>query len=66
MAFASKVSEAMGKASETQVWLDYALVCACIQKDQHATLDKAWQHIGGMLYRMQEQSEEFCRKVAKR
>lgn len=50
--FVAKLSDAEGEAAETQVWLDYALACAYIEKDAHATLDDKFDHIISMLINM--------------
>src|SRR3712207_2848537 len=42
-AFISKVDDALGEAMETQAWLDHALACGYISKDQHRSYDGAWQ-----------------------
>lgn len=65
-AFINKLNEAQGEAMETQSWLDDALDCGYIDTATHARCDEAWQHIGGMLGRMIEQSATFCRRSAVR
>ena len=60
-AFVNKVNEAPGEATETQAWLDHALACDYINTKQHAVLDKEWQRIGGMLNRMIQKADTFCR-----
>jgi four helix bundle protein len=62
--FINKINEAMGEATETQSWLDDALDCCYISADQHRSLDDAWQNIGGMLNRMIDKAEDFCRNAA--
>ena len=59
-AFANKLNEALGEAMETQAWLDHALDCGYFEADEHALLDKSWQHIGAMLNRMIQLSPTFC------
>jgi four helix bundle protein len=63
-AFVNKLNEALGEAMETQAWLDHSLECEYIALKQHEELDKAWQHIGAMLNKMIQQSDDFC-KTAK-
>src|SRR5688572_14250388 len=60
-AFVNKLNEALGEAMETQAWLDHSLECEYIAFEQHEELDKAWQHIGAMLNKMIQQSDDFCR-----
>lgn len=60
-AFINKLNEALGEAMETQAWLDHALDCQYIDSPNHHSLDAAWQSIGGMLQRMMDRAEDFCR-----
>jgi four helix bundle protein len=60
-AFTSKVVEALGEAMETQVWLDHALDSGYITAAEHRKADAACQSVGGMLNRMIERAEDFCR-----
>lgn len=46
--FVSKLSEALGEATETQVWLDHAL-------------DANWAEVGAMLQGMIDKAPAFCR-----
>ena len=64
-AFASKLTDALGEATETQSWLDDALDCGYINTAQHRDLDNAWQGIGGMLNRMINKADDFCRTSAR-
>ena len=64
-AFVNKVNEALGEAMETQAWLDHALACEYISSDVHRELDEAWQHVGGMLNRMIQRVDDFCRSISK-
>jgi four helix bundle protein len=59
-AFVNKLNQALGEAMETQSWLDAALDWGYIEADTHERLDREWQHIGGKLRRMIQQSERFC------
>jgi four helix bundle protein len=60
-AFVNKLNEALGEAMETQAWLDHSLECEYVTFEQHQELDVAWQHIGAMLNKMIQQSDDFCR-----
>src|SRR3990172_5077498 len=59
--FMSKLSEALGEAAETQVWLDDAADCEYMTKSQHRALCAGWDSVAAMLYRMMQRSTEFCR-----
>ena len=63
-AFTSKLTDALGEATETQSWLDDALDCDYISISQHKELDAAWQSIGASLNKMIERSDDFCKGVA--
>ena len=65
-AFVNKINEAMGEAMETQAWLDHASHCGYITQQQYDELDQAWQKIGGMLNRMIERADDFCRRANRR
>lgn len=58
--FASKLSEALGEATETQAWLDHATDCGYIDGDTHRKLNANWQSIGAMIFRMIERTSDFC------
>ena len=65
-AFVSKIDDALGEAMETQVWLDHAVSCEYISRDDYRSLDAAWQSIGAMLQRMIDRADTFCRKASAR
>jgi four helix bundle protein len=60
-AFISQINHALGEATETQSWLDHARDSDYITPAQFAELDASWQQIGGMLHKMTERSNDFCR-----
>ena len=60
--FVSKLSEALGEAHETQVWLDHAFDAKYLALDQHAERNAAWQEIGAMLRAMAAKSAQVCGK----
>ena len=62
-AFASKLTDALGEATETQSWLDDALDCGYVTAAQHRDHDAAWQRIGGMLNNSIEKADEFCKNA---
>ena len=63
--FVSKLTDALGEATETQSWLDDALDCGYISATQHRDHDAAWQSVGGMLNNTIEKADDFCRNAAK-
>ena len=64
-AFINKIDEALGEAMETQAWLDHALDCEYLNRQQYSQLDDAWQKIGAMLNRMIERADDFCRTASR-
>jgi four helix bundle protein len=64
-AFINKIDEAMGETMETQAWLDHALDCEYLDHALHRALDEAWQRVGGMLNRMIQRSDDFCRSSSR-
>ena len=63
-AFASKLTDAIGEANETQSWLDDALDCEYITPAQHRDFDAAWQSIGGMIANMIQKTNDFCKSAS--
>ena len=62
-AFINKIDEALGEAMETQAWLDHALDCGYLDRNQYRTLDDSWQKVGAMLNRMIQRADDFCRSA---
>jgi four helix bundle protein len=60
-AFVNKLNEALGEAMETQAWLDHARECGYINTEMYQELDKSWQYVGGMLNRMIQKADIFCK-----
>ena len=60
--FTSKVSDADGEASETQVWIDFALKCAYIDTPTYDSLNNTYIEIGKMLGSMGDNPEKFIPK----
>ncbi len=58
--FRSKLTDADSEAAETQSWLEFALRCGYITKDQFVSLDAVYESINGGLVRMIDQSEQWC------
>ena len=64
-AFINKIDEAMGEAMETQAWLDHALDCDYLDRNQYRALDEVWQKVGAMLNRMIQRADDFCRSAVR-
>lgn len=60
-AFINKIDEALGEANETQSWLDDAFDCQYLSSDEFNDLDNRYQAIGGMLSRMIDRADDFCK-----
>ena len=60
-AFINKIDEALGEANETQSWLDDALDDEYMSQEDFAELDSRYQSIGGMLSRMIDRADDFCK-----
>jgi four helix bundle protein len=57
--FVSKLSDAEGEAQETRVWLEFALRCLYLEKDQFEELDHIYDNIIGRLVRMLSEPEQW-------
>jgi four helix bundle protein len=64
-AFINKIDEAMGEAMETQAWLDHALDCDYLDRNQHHSLDEVSQKVGAMLNRIIQRADDFCRSAGR-
>jgi four helix bundle protein len=60
-AFVNKIDEALGEANETQSWLDDALDDEYLSKENFEEFDGRYQAIGGMLSRMIDRADDFCK-----
>jgi four helix bundle protein len=60
-AFINKIDEALGEANETQSWLDDALDSSYLSPSDFKDLDDRYQAIGGMLSRMIDRADDFCK-----
>jgi four helix bundle protein len=63
-AFINKIDEALGEANETQSWLDDALDNEYLSKPDFQMLDDRYQAIGGMLSRMIDRADDFCKHAS--
>lgn len=57
--FLSKIADADGEASETQVWLDFSRDFGYIEKSIRNKLIEQYGEVGKMLGRMLQQAEDF-------
>ncbi len=57
--FVSKLSDSEGEAAETQVWLDYAIKCNYIAKDEYNLLYDKYEHLIAMLINMSTKPEQW-------
>ncbi len=57
--FVSKLSDSEGEAAETQVWLDYALKCKYLAKDEYDFLYDKYEYIIAMLINMSTKPEQW-------
>ena len=57
--FISKLSDSEGEATETQVWLDYALKCEYITQQNYDILYDQYEHIIAMLINMSTKPEQW-------
>ena len=60
-AFINKIDEALGEANETQSWLDDALDSQYLSAANFKDLNERYQAIGGMLSRMIDRADDFCK-----
>ena len=63
--FVSKLSDSDGEQAETQHWLDTAIACGYIIRDERDVLVKNCKEIGRMLGSMMFNPEPFCRQFKK-
>jgi four helix bundle protein len=60
-AFVNKIDESLGEGYETQSWLDDALDAGYLSKEQFTDLNSRYDAIGGMLSRMIDRADDFCK-----
>jgi four helix bundle protein len=59
--FVSKMADADGEATETQVWIDFATKCGYLPAIRQAQLRKGYEEVGRMLGGMIAHPERFSR-----
>ncbi len=57
------MTDADGEATETSIWLDFALDCDYISINEHAALQLKYNEIGRMLNSMALNPEKFIPKT---
>jgi len=62
--FTSKMTDADGEATETSIWLDFALDCEYINTESHTSIQNKYDEIGRMLNSMALHPEKFKPKTA--
>ena len=58
----NKLTDFDGEASETQVWIDFALDCGYMSKENHDRLTAGYEEVGRMLSSMMAHPEKFTPK----
>lgn len=58
--FLSKLADADGEATETQVWLDFARDCQYLDPKRQIELQKSYEEVGRMLGKMMSMPEKFA------
>jgi len=56
------MTDADGEATETSIWLDFALCCGYIEETKFNTLQEKYQEIGKMLNAMANNPDKFVPK----
>src|SRR5437588_12560397 len=59
--FVNKIDEALGEAYERQSWLDDTLEGQYFSTQEFENLDRRYDAIGGMLSRMIDRADDFCK-----
>ncbi len=62
--FVSKLADADAEATETQVWLDFALDCGYMTQERHDEFITRYEEVGRMLGGMMAAPEKFKRQKA--
>lgn len=57
--FVSKLADADGEATESQVWLDFAKDCEYLAPEKHQELITGYEEVGKMLGSMMSMPEKF-------
>ena len=57
--FVSKLADCDAEATETQVWLDFALASGYLRAEDHKRLSAGYEEVGRMLGRMIAEPDKF-------
>jgi four helix bundle protein len=63
--FVSKLADADGETTETQVWLDFAKDCEYLPPEKHKELIQSYEEVGKMLGSMMSMPEKFMPKSSR-
>ena len=63
--FVSKLTDADAEATETMIWLDFALNCDYLAPSDHTELSAEYEEIGKMLGAMLAAPDKFCYPTGK-
>jgi four helix bundle protein len=58
--FISKLTDCDGEATETQVWLDFAVDCGYLSRQNYDRLTAGYEEVGRMLSGMMANPEKFA------
>ncbi|MCU1265485.1 MAG: four helix bundle protein [Acidobacteria bacterium] len=56
----NKLTDCDAEASETQVWLDFALDCGYLSRDNHKRITASYEEVGRMLSSMIDNPTKFA------
>ena len=56
----NKLTDCDGEATETQVWLDFALDCGYLSEQDHTRLISGYEEVGEMLSGMMANPAKFA------
>lgn len=59
--FVSKLSDADGETEETVHWIETAFECEYVKKDVKEDIVDKCRHIGGMLNKMMDNADSWCK-----
>ncbi|MDQ5844773.1 MAG: four helix bundle protein [Acidobacteriota bacterium] len=60
----NKLTDSDGEATETQVWLDFALDCGYMSQEKHDHLIESYEEVGRMLSGMMKDPTRFAPSVS--
>lgn len=64
--FINKLTDCDGEATETQVWLDFALDCGYLSRENYEHLTDGYQEVGRMLGGMMANPSMFAPSALQR